>query len=298
MLGLVALPAVATAASPTPSVPPSVEAWLDSSLIAPTDTPPGGRVEVALTLWDPQHHALSSLDGVFARLRPATGKAAPTTADATADWPGHVVIDLESPLGGPGKVEFGVHGADGDHRLKIAGVGPPPDAPVADLVGAQLLPVVGDVVAGRPFPLAVNVLAHGLWDVDALHLPDRLIVSAAHPGGPELSQAELEPSGAPGTPYTGHLTIPETGDVELTMLIPANGGEDQPIAGSTANVTVIEGGRVDGASSASVAPAATPAGAAADDTPAFLWPALIGLLVLAVVLVVGGPALRRLRDGS
>jgi len=297
-LGLVASPAIASAGSPAPSLlPPSVQAWLDAAYQVPGDLPQGGTVEVGLTFWDTQAHTFRDVEGVYARLHPAKGHADPTHADGIVDWRGHVLIDVPAPKGGPGDVEFFVHGAHGDQPLAIAGIGPPPDAPVADLVGAELLPVVGDVVAGRPFPLAVNVLAHGLWDVDTLHLPDRLIVSAAHPGGAELSQGELEPGGAPGSPYTGHLTIPETGEVELTMLVPANGGVDQPIAGSTASVTVIEGGRLDDVSSARPVPAAPADGTGADDTPAFLWPALVGLLVLAAVLVVGGPARRRLRGG-
>ena len=152
------------------------------------------------------------------------------------------------PAGGPGRLELGVHGPGGDRPLRIAGVGPPADAPLVDLLQTQLQDIVGDVVAGRPFPLAVSLGPRGWWNFEALHLPDRLVVSAAHPGGTELSSTELLPDGPVGAPYTGHLTIPETGDIELTFLLPgANGQPDTVITASPTPIQVIESGvRLDG----------------------------------------------------
>ena len=287
--------ATTLAASPSPSPSSTVEAWLDASPNLPPDLPPGGAATIALTTWDTGRHAFVPLEGVFARLHPAKGKATSTTADAVADWPGHHVIDLTVPAGGPGRLELGVHGPGGDRPLKIAGVGPPAGARLVDLLQTQLQDIVGDVVAGRPFPLAVSLGPRGWWNFDALHLPDRLVVSAAHPGGPELSSAELLPDGPVGAPYTGHLTIPETGDIDLTFLLPgANGQPDTLITASPTPIQVIESGvRLDGttprpAASGPATPTA-PAPAAEGNGPSpIVWIGLVALLGLAGVLVFGG----------
>ena len=159
----------------------------------------------------------------------------------------------------------------------------------------QVQDIVGDVVAGRPFPLAVSLGPRGWWDFDALHLPDRLVVSAAHPGGPELSSTELLPDGPVGAPYTGHLTIPETGDIDLTFLLPgANGQPDAVITASPTTIQVIESGvRPDGTTprpgaSGPTTPAAPAPAAESGDPSPLVWIWLVGLLVLAGVLVFGG----------
>ncbi len=291
----VALPPIARAASPSPAggaLPPSVQAWLDASFVPPPDVPPDALIEVGLTFWDTASKALVPVDGVFARLHPAKGKAAPTTGDAHADWPGHVVVDVHAPKGGPGSIEFGIHGPDGDHRLKLAGTGPPPDAPLADLVHAELLPIIGDVVAGRPFPLGVLVQPQGEWNIDEMTFPDRLVVSAAHPGGQELSNAELVPGGGPGTPYVGHLTIPETGDADLTFLVPGTDGADLEIPDSSGRVTVIQGGRSSPAANVGT-PATTGTDGSSGDVPPVVWAGAIGLLAVGLLLVFGGSLFRR-----
>ena len=240
-------------------------------------------------------HAFVPLEGVFARLHPAKGKASPTTADAVTDWPGHHVIDLTVPAGGPGRLELGVHGPGGDRPLKIAGVGPPADAPLGDLVQTQVQDIVGDVVAGRPFPLAVSLGPRGWWNFDALHLPDRLVVSAAHPGGTgavlDRAPARRSRRGA----VHRSSDDPETGDIELTFLLPgANGQPDTVITASPTPIQVIESGvRLDGttprpAASGPTTPAAPAPAAEGGDPSPIVWIGLVGLLVLAGVLVFGG----------
>jgi hypothetical protein len=300
-LGLVAFPAAAAAASPAPSaLPPNVEAWLDAPYQVPGDLPPGGRVEVGLTFWDTTAHELAEVDGVFARLKPATGHADPTTADGVSDWPGHLRFDLAAPKGGPGKVEFRVRGqacpAPGDCRdagvpLHVAGTGPPPDAPRAVLVAAQPLPIVGDIVAGRATSLGVIVSPKGAWDFDALALPDRIVAVATDGLGADLGSAELRLAGDPGAPYTGRLTIAKAGGATIGYAIPGENGEpDQLIDGAATRVQVIEAGlRPDGGMAApgeSPAPGApTPA---ADDGSPMVWILLVGLLVVAGILIFGG----------
>ena len=120
-------------------------------------------------------------------MHPGSGDAPASEASLQADFAGHVVADMVVPEGGPGDVEVGMivpacveGGGCSDQRapFEIAGVGAPPEAAPEDLIGAEILPLVGDTVVGREFPVAVNVEPRGLWDVSALPLPDHLLVVA------------------------------------------------------------------------------------------------------------------------
>src|SRR4030095_333015 len=116
--------------------------------------------------------------------------------------------------------------------------------PATDLVSATIEPLVGDTVVDRPFPLAVDVMPRGLWDLAAFPLPDP-IPAARPPAGRALPPPDLRRAGDLGTPYTGKLTIPETGDVEIAIKIPATSGGEYEVPGSAIERTVIEGGRHD-----------------------------------------------------
>ncbi len=290
--------ALAVSPSPSPAPPSSlgaVQAWLDAPFQAPPDMPPEGRIEVGITFWNPLSHKLIGVSGFYVRLRPAKGNAAPSVGTIRADWPGHVIVELAPPAGGPGALEFGASArecvtggacSDVDVPIPFTGVGPPPDAPIATLVEAAFHPFVGDIVAGRPFPVSVDLMPRGLWDLTTFEPSDGLVAIARHPSGPELASAELHQAGQPGTPYTGRLGIPETGEVDLTVAIPVAGGQNQVVPDSTLRVTVVEGGRPGtpspGASAASSPAPATPA----DETPPVALLAGIGALVVVVGLVL------------
>ena len=290
---------VAAAASPAPEDQfPTMEAWLDTAQFAPPDAPPGGMIQVGITFWDTHQHELTPIEGLEVRLKPAKGKAAPSIATVTWDWPGHAVADLKVPPGGPGKLELGVHilacSAPGDCAdtvlpLDIAGSGPPPDAPLAELLTARFHPVVGDVVARRTFPVAVDIIARGFYDYDALPLANGIVVTASNQAGEELASDTLVQQRAAGTPFQGHLTIAQTGDVELAAALPgANGAPNQPIADETLAVTVIEGGRRESASPAPAAPAPDSPTEPQGGIPLAAWVAGI-----AALMVGGGLILRR-----
>jgi hypothetical protein len=296
---------MASAASPSPgpaSAPNAlgtVQAWLDAPLQVPADMPPDGTAEVGITFWDTRRHELIGVSGVTVRLFPAKGKAAPTVAEIHTNWPGHILADLAMPKGGLGRLELGtqarVCATDGSCKdliqpIEFAGVGPPADASLAQLVSAQFHPFVGDTVAGRTFPVAVDIVAMGNWNIDTLPLPERLIVTAAHHGGPELAQAELVPGVQTGAPFAGHLTIAETGSVDLTVAVPGTAGApDQPIPEATLALTVIEGGRPASASPAAAeAPNPGPAAATEGGIPLVAWLVGIGILVIG-----GGLVMRR-----
>ena len=296
---LLATATSALAASPAPSgfpAPgafPNIEAWLDADFITP-DAPPGGMLEAGITFWDTQGHNFARVNGVYVLLRPAEGDAEPSLGTTRSDFPGHIVAELVVPEGGPGTIEIGVQGrvctsdgacTDENMPFTLAGTGPPPEADPASLIDATFHPFVGDIVAGREFPMTVDVFPKGQWDVGAVALPDHLVVTATL-RGVDLASAELRRPGAPGTPYTGRLTIPETGDVALAVAVPGEGGEDQAIASSTTIVKVIDGGR--GTSQEPADPNAPDEGG---DIPIAVW-----LLGIGVLVAVGLIARRALAD--
>jgi hypothetical protein len=221
----------------------------------------------------------------------------------TADFPGHVTAGLVVPEGGPGDVEVGMlvpacieSVGCGDQRAPfvVTGIGPPPDARPDQLIGAEILPLVGDTVVDREFPIAVNIVPKGDWTEDTLKLPDHLVVIARHPGGKALSTGDIRPGTQPGTPWTGKLSIPETGDVEIVLAIPRDDGTNAEIEGASVDRQVIQGGRPASNApvpSASAAPA-SPASAPSEGIPTI---ALIGGIA-AVVVVVGLVARRLLAD--
>jgi hypothetical protein len=289
------------AASPAPSaaepgVPPGLEVFSDSDFITP-DAPPGGFVQSGFTFWDTRVGDFPNVNNVYVLLHPGKGKAPPSLAKIEYDFPGHVLATMEVPQGGPGKVEVGLQIEGKDVPLTVSGVGPPPAAPLNNLIVAAIEPLVGDTVVGRAFPLTVEVQPRGLYDVTAVPMPDHVTAVARHPGGPGLATAELRPTGGPGLPYTGKLTIPETGDVEIAIEVPDPNGGEHEIPGSAIPRTVIEGGpKASRAPAPASAPAvaatsapapASPSTAAADGgIPTIAWVVGIGALVVVVGLVL------------
>ena len=191
---------------------PTVETWIDAPPEVPPDAPAGAPVAVGFTLWDVRNRDLFAVNGLVAKLYPAKGKAEPSVAKAIQDSPGHLLANLTVPEGGAGRIEIVTQGeqctAGGacttiDIPLRITGTGPPPDAPRSKLVRAQLLPVVGDVVAGRPAPIAVLLTPIGLWDPAALDLPSAIQVVITRVGGGRMGSAQLEqitPEAVPAVP--------------------------------------------------------------------------------------------------
>jgi hypothetical protein len=295
--------------TPAPGTPPGLQVFLDSDFITP-DAPPGGFVQEGFTFWDTRVGDFPNVNDVWVRLHPAKGKAKPSEATIEYDFPGHVLATMEVPQGGPGKVEMGLHLEGKDVPLAISGVGPPPAAPVQNVVTAAIEPLVGDTVAGRAFPLTVEIQPRGLYDFATVPMPDHVVAVARHPGGPGLATAELRPGKDPTRPYTGKLTIPETGPVEIAIQVPAPGGGDYEIPGSVIQRTVIEGGRqssppahVPGSgapapASAAPAPASGSAATAAPASPVSSTsdggiPTIAWVLGIGVLVVIGGLVARR-----
>lgn len=284
------LPVAAASPSPAPGVPEGLQVWLDSDSLTP-DAPPGGILQVGYTFWDTRVGDFPNVEGPYVKLHPAKGNAAPSEATIEQDFQGHVLATVTVPDGGVGKLEVGLRAGGKDTPLTIAGTGPPPAAPPQDLITATIEPLVGDTVVDRAFPLTVDVNSRGLWDQSALPLPDDVIAVARHPGGRGLSTGDLRRSGDLGTPYTGKLTIPETGDVEIAIQVAVAGGGNYEVPGSVITRTVIEGGPKSAApaqaptSAAPVPTSPQPAAASSGGIPAIAWVLGIGIVVVVLVLV-------------
>ncbi|HET9455933.1 MAG TPA: hypothetical protein VFO78_01225 [Candidatus Limnocylindrales bacterium] len=248
---------VTLAASPSPAGPsaapgeayPDIEAWLDADLGGP-DVRPGDVVVAGITLWNRRTRGFEQAGGVYVLLRPAEGDTDPSVGRTRVDFPGHIVAELVVPEGGPGAVETGVRalvcdrdGACANENLAFttAGTGPPPDADPTALVGATFQPFDEDIVAGREFPVVVDVFPRGRWEPGAVPRPEHVVVTATRRGGLDVAAAELRPGG-PGSPYAGRMAIPETGSVTLAITVPSAAGGERPIAGATTVVTVLEAG--------------------------------------------------------
>ena len=313
-------PAQALAASPPPPDPfPTVETWMDAPPEVPPDAPAGAPVAVGFTLWDVRNRDLFGVDGLIVKLYPAKGKADPSVAKATQDAPGHLLANLTVPEGGAGRIEVVTQGeqctAGGtcttiDIPMRIAGTGPPPEVPRSKLVRAQLLPVVGDVVAGRPAAIAVLLTPIGLWDPAALDLPSAIEVVINRVGGGRMGSAQLQQV-TPETfqPYQGGIQVPETGEMTLTAALVGSNGTTDRIDGELGRVLVIGGGgRPDaspgaitrpspGATAAPVTPSAA-GGGGGDGGPPILLLGAVVVLVVGLLLFLGEPLSRRLRGGK
>jgi hypothetical protein len=245
---------------------------------------------------------------------PAKGKADPSVAKLTSDAVGHATAQVAVPKGGIGRIEIDTSGqectADGKctdvyQPLRIAGTGPPPDAPINQLVRATLVPIVGDVVAGRPAAIAVEVIPIGLWNQDALKLPSELQVVMSRVSGGRLGDAQLQQDPPDsGLPYQGSIRVPEPGQISLRPAFVDASGATLPIDTELGPIQVIGSGiRADGASprpSATAGPANAPAPdeATADAGPPWIPIALGVVLVLGLVLFLGEPLTRRFRGGG
>lgn len=245
---------VAQAASPSlpASEPPatdfSLQIWLDRAI--PPGLEVGGNIEIGLTVWEPRAGEMLELGGLFVRLKPATGTAAPSEREALPDGqaPGHLVARLPVPEGGAGEVEVGFHGqscdASGtctttDSLLPITGIGPPPDASPIDLFRAVITPPADPLVAGVPADVVVDLVPRVDWDPSAIHLPDQLLLIARQTRGPDLANVPLARGTSVGTPYTGQLTLPDAGEVSLEVDLPAGNGADEVFPDSFLRVIVV-----------------------------------------------------------
>jgi hypothetical protein len=292
-------PALGASAEPSadPGAGPdetNIEAWLDIPI--PADLPIGERYGFGVTMWDTQQQRFAEFNQAFIRLHPAKGSATPTVGEANSDWPGHLIGDVEVPQGGAGRLEIGlsekvctIRGSvqtcdQQEFPFRLAGTGPPPDAPRTALVVATTVLPPGSLLAGEPIDLLVTVEAQAMWDIATLALPDQLFAFVNERGGPDLAATTLRPSREGGSSsaiaYTGQITVADPGEVTLQVAIPGNGTADQVLSGATTRLR-IGGTAVDGSPRPAAVGPASPAG---EGVP---WlPVGVAALVIAGGLVI------------
>ena len=229
-------------------------------------------LEAGVTFWNPVTDDFTAVDGVFARLRPAKGKAPASEGTVNADFPGHVVIRLVVPKGGPGSMVIGSHTVAGDEIIPLSGTGPPPRATADQLVAASFHPFVGSIVAGRPYPVVVDVQPRGEWELAALPSLNGLSVVASV-GGRQVAIAPLVEDSAPGTPFRGQVTLPDPGDAELSVALTRPDGSTGIVSRTPVSVTAAGGTRP---TTAPESPAPPPSG---EGVPVIAWLVIAALVV-------------------
>jgi len=292
-----AVASVAAAASPSPAPSPSpfvssLEAWLDDDL--PTDAPAGTPLTIGATLWMPDQAELLPMSGVFVRLRPASGTAAPTETTGILDWPGHVTASLVVPTGGVGDLEIGQTGsacdATGCHRVDllfvIAGVGPPPDAALPQIATVRIDPPVTTPTAGESVGIGMILTLKADWDPFAFAPPSALALQVSVPRGPTIDDVAA-PLTDPGTlRYSASVTFPDAGRYLLEAAATTGAAGRDTFTTSLTSVNVVAGQPSPVATPASDGPAS--AGADTQVDPTLVAGLLIALgAVIASVLVVG-----------
>ncbi len=283
---------------PNPVTPPGsvvIQEWVDVKL--PPDTPAGRKVTIGITLWDPLAQKLSRIGKPYLRIHAATGKAVSEQVLMQEDWPGHQVATVAVPTGGIGRIEAGLVGHDCDasgtcHEetapFTFGGYGPPPDARRTDLVVASIEDLPRTLSVGDTVTVTADLVPNADWGLDALALPDRLVLEAAPPRGTDLAQVDLQQSQPFDGSYHGSLTIPNGSDILLRVSLPAADGGPGETFPAVVHLAVL------GATDESAAPAPTASGVApaspAAPGPDIPW---IPIVLVAAVILGGGYVLTR-----
>ncbi len=294
-----AVPGQAVAASPTvspdPSAPPSaepswsppadagfpLEAWLDRT--TPTDLAPGTTVPIGVTIWDRTARRLGPAQSLHLWWYPATGDGPPSQATIAADWNGHGIATIAVPEGGGGRLGLTFPGtacasdgcAPAESLFPIAGVGPPPDAPLPQVASAEIQPG-GAIVAGRPTQVAVVLRPKAAWEPGTFTMPDRLFVEVRIPRGATLASVPATLEDAAQGRYVATISLPDPGPYILEVAATADPSSAVSFDASIARVTAIP---------ADEATAAPPSASGATDGAGPIVPAV---LLLVALLLVGG----------
>ncbi len=277
-------------ASPYPQgVVEGVESWLDRAL--PTDAAPGSTIRVGATIWSTRDDGPISGSSVFFRLYGATGDEFAEVV-ATEDWKGHFTATLVVPPGGVGELHIGTQGtacdANGctrsDAIYEVAGVGPPPAAPLPAIATAAIRVETADPVAGVPTVLTIVLGARADWDPATVPDPAELRLIVREPRGPDLDVVTAVRT-SPGV-FEATVTFPDPGEYALQAAADASGDPDSLFSTSTVLVTV----------AAPAAETPTPAPTSPPTTPPDEGSGALNPLVAALAIaVIGVGALLGLR---
>jgi hypothetical protein len=222
-LAALTVPAVLLAIAATPiraaDDDPRFEFWLDRPL--PEDVAEGIEIPIGLMVWDPAGQQLIANNPPFIRLKPAAGDAEPSMTTLVEDWNGHYGGAVVVPEGGMGEFEMGFGGTACDETscrrqetlLPVAGVGPPPDAPLPAIAQAEIL--VGDTpIAGQPTAVSILLQPNVGWSGASFATPDQVILQVREPRAEVIDQV-VASAGNRLLRYEAELTLPEAKDYVL-----------------------------------------------------------------------------------
>jgi hypothetical protein len=131
------------------------------------------------------------------------------------DWNGHYGGSLVVPEGGMGAFEMGFGGTACDETscrrqetlLPVAGVGPPPDAPLPAIAQAEIL--VGHTpIAGQPIAVSILLEPNVGWSGATFATPDHVILQLRKPRADVIDQV-VAAAGNRLLRYEAELTLPE-----------------------------------------------------------------------------------------
>jgi hypothetical protein len=223
-----ASPPASPSATPTPEhVQFPIYVWIDHPL--PATAPVGSLITVGFMLWDQDTNALDPNVGPMARLHPAGGEPGPFEKRARPNFPGHYVVSLEVPEGGPGTLEVGFSGMycdsngcsqGGDLLYPFGGVGPPPGTPPGSLFDAEITPLGKSVFAGQPVEIGMTLAPKTDWPDGSVKMPDGVFVIVRQARGADVGAvpAAMDPAN-PGS-YLATITLPAAGN--FTVLVAAD----------------------------------------------------------------------------
>lgn len=222
---------------------PGVEAWLDRPL--PTDARPGTSVQIGAILWSRESNAPIATS-VFVRVHPASGDGVAAEVATRQDWPGHVVAQVTVPAGGFGELEIGTTGsactASGcvrsDALYAVAGVGPPPGAPLTTIATASVVPPAEQLVAAKALEYEVVLVPRAGWDAAAMPWPDELTLQVRRPREPVLAEAPMRLEDAPSGTYRGSIVVPERGTFVFQVALSAGDDATAVFGGSAISLDV------------------------------------------------------------
>jgi len=195
---------------------PALELWLDRSL--PEEAAEGVEIPIGLMVWDVNGGQLMADNPPFIRLRPAAGDAEPSMVTLVEDWNGHYTGTVEVPEGGMGAFEAGFGGTACDETscrrkeivLPVAGVGPPPDAPLPAVAQAEIL--LGDTpIAGEPTRVSIVLQPNVGWSGASFATPDHVILQVREPRADVIDQVVADAGNRP-LRYEAEVTLPEAKD--------------------------------------------------------------------------------------
>lgn len=202
-----------------------VDAWLDRPL--PAGAPGGSTIQVGATIWSTTDAGPIGGSSVFFRLFDPDGTDF-TEVVSIEDWRGHFLATLVVPAAGAGVLVIGTQGTacdDGacvrsDAIYAIAGVGPPPAAPLPAIATAAIEAPGIPLSAGRTLVVGISLTPRADWATGTFVYPSSLRLVIREPRGADLDVVAA--IGSDGS-YEATVVLPAAGEYALQAAATGDG---------------------------------------------------------------------------